>query len=82
MNVFLEVGLFLSVRVCVSFITAAQNNHTRESKFRILHAYHVQMLLETLYEGKTKHLCTRAFKKILKYFLLWSKFLVGAFKYL
>ena len=53
------------VCLCVCYQHNSKTNYSRKIKFGILHLHHVQMLLETFCEYRTKTLCTGVHKRIL-----------------
>ena len=61
-----SVSLCVCVCACVCLLSAyLRNKLNRNIKFGIQHKYHIQMLLETFHEDRTKTLCTGAHKRIL-----------------
>ena len=78
------VSLRVSVYVClcVCYQHKSKTNYSRNIKFSILHLYHSQKLLETVYEDRAKILCTGAHKRILIYYGLWTKFILSEFSYI
>ena len=60
-----SVCMCVDVGVCASYQRNSKTNYSRIFKFGILHFYHIQMLLETLYKDRTKSQCTGAYKRIL-----------------
>ena len=54
------------VCVCVCDEHNSETNCSRNIKFGILHLYHIQILLKTFHIDRTKTLCTRAHKIILR----------------
>ena len=59
------LGVCVCVCLCVCYQYNSKTNYSRNIKFGIQHLYHIQMLLETFYNDRTKTLCTGAHKRIL-----------------
>ena len=76
------VCVCLCVCLCVSYQHNSKTNYSRNIKFSLLHLYHVQMLLETIYKDRTKTLWTGAHKRILIHYGLWTVFHVSEFSYI
>ena len=53
-----------SVCLCVCYQRNSKTKYSKNIKFGTLHLYHVQMLLETFCDDRTKTLCTAAHKRI------------------
>ena len=54
------VCVYVSLSVCYQH--NSETNYSRNIKFGIQHFYHIQMLLETFHEDRTKTLCTGTHK--------------------
>ena len=77
---FKKVGLYMFSYVCVYYQHTAKTYYVRISKFKFLHVYHIQILLESFFEDRTYNMRTRAHKRIrIHNGFLVTKFLVSAF---